>query len=218
MRLITNCTSLSLLVVCEVLSSQAWFCVSGSSGEFLPCGPLSTWRSLLCQGCADVYIGIFFMLCCIILYYVSYNGIMLLAQGILLLLSTSSCSRCSHLLQDGDTNSVLDLFLLCSTVIFCFFIGTMEILLLKALLDSITKFGHVSSSSNVKPALVQKYCQIIDQILEHFKSVCDEIAASEISLDEQLVKGLGELDALANEARELVMSWYPMMSKIYFVS
>ncbi|XP_064948280.1 U-box domain-containing protein 4-like isoform X2 [Musa acuminata AAA Group] len=95
--------------------------------------------------------------------------------------------------------------------------GTMEILLLKALLDSITKFGHVSSSSNVKPALVQKYCQIIDQILEHFKSVCDEIAASEISLDEQLVKGLGELDALANEARELVMSWYPMMSKIYFV-
>ncbi|URD75494.1 U-box domain-containing protein [Musa troglodytarum] len=83
--------------------------------------------------------------------------------------------------------------------------------------DSITKFGHVSSSSNVKPALVQKYCQIIDQILEHFKSVCDEIAASEISLDEQLVKGLEELDALVNEAREHVMSWYPLMSKIYFV-
>ncbi|URD75212.1 U-box domain-containing protein [Musa troglodytarum] len=86
--------------------------------------------------------------------------------------------------------------------------STMEILLLKALLDSITKFGHVSSSSNVKPALVQKYCQIIDQILEHFKSVCDEIAASEISLDEQLVKGLEELDALVNEAREHMVPHY----------
>ncbi|CAL9083488.1 unnamed protein product [Musa textilis] len=93
----------------------------------------------------------------------------------------------------------------------------MEILLMKVLLDSITQFSLVSSNNNVKPELVQRYCQKIDQILEQFEPVCNEIAASKITLDEQLVKVLKELDSAVNEARELVLSWFPMMSKIYFV-
>ncbi|XP_065011423.1 U-box domain-containing protein 4-like isoform X2 [Musa acuminata AAA Group] len=93
----------------------------------------------------------------------------------------------------------------------------MEIFLLKVLLDSIAQFSLVSSNNNVKPELVQRYCQKIDQIIEQFEPVCNEIAASKITLDEQLVKVLKELDSAVNEARELVLSWFPMTSKIYFV-
>ncbi|KAJ8485100.1 hypothetical protein OPV22_017585 [Ensete ventricosum] len=62
-----------------------------------------------------------------------------------------------------------------------------------------------------------RYCQKIDRILEQFEPVCNEIAASKITLDEQLVKVLKELDSAVNEARELVLNWFPVMSKIYFV-
>ncbi|RWW34037.1 hypothetical protein BHE74_00009725 [Ensete ventricosum] len=94
----------------------------------------------------------------------------------------------------------------------------MDIFLLEVLLDSIAQFSLVSSNNNVKPELVQRYCQKIDRILEQFEPVCNEIAASKITLDEQLVKVLKELDSAVNEARELVLNWFPVMSKIYFVS
>ncbi|WOL06377.1 U-box domain-containing protein 4 isoform X2 [Canna indica] len=93
----------------------------------------------------------------------------------------------------------------------------MEISLLKALLDSITQFSLVSSSDDVKPELVQRYCRKIDHILDHFKPVCDEIAASGLALDGQLVNLLEKLAGEVDEARELVLSWHPMMSKIFFV-
>ncbi|WOK99299.1 U-box domain-containing protein 4 isoform X2 [Canna indica] len=92
--------------------------------------------------------------------------------------------------------------------------GIME---MKELLDSTTKFHFLSSSNNVKADLVQRYYQTIDRILERFKPVCDEIAASEVSLGEQLVNMLEELDGAVNEAKELLVSWHPMMSKIHFV-
>ncbi|XP_074577894.1 U-box domain-containing protein 4-like [Curcuma longa] len=89
--------------------------------------------------------------------------------------------------------------------------------LLGELLESIKKFHLLSASKNVKHDMVQRYCRTIDQILEHFKQLCYEIAASEISLDEQLVNMLKELDVAVNEAGEFLESWHSMMSRIYFV-
>ncbi|XP_074565831.1 U-box domain-containing protein 4-like isoform X2 [Curcuma longa] len=88
---------------------------------------------------------------------------------------------------------------------------------LKALLHSVTEFGLVSSGGHVQLELVQRYCQKINHILENFKPVCNELVASEVSLDVQLVKALAELDAAIDEARGLVLSWHLMTSKIYFV-
>ncbi|KAG6502120.1 hypothetical protein ZIOFF_042009 [Zingiber officinale] len=96
-------------------------------------------------------------------------------------------------------------------------VDTMEPPLSEALLYSVTEFGFVSSSSNVQLELLQRYCQKINHILENFKPVCDEIVASGISLDVKLVKVLDELEAAINKARELILSWHPLMSKIYFV-
>lgn len=97
-------------------------------------------------------------------------------------------------------------------------LGTMRTSLLGELLESIKKFHLLSASKNVKHDMVQRYCRTIDQILEHFKQLCFEIAASEISLDEQLVNMLKELDVAVNEAGEFLESWHSMMSRIYFVS
>ncbi|XP_042427214.1 U-box domain-containing protein 4-like isoform X1 [Zingiber officinale] len=96
-------------------------------------------------------------------------------------------------------------------------LGTMRTSLLGELLESIKKFHLLSASKNAKHDMVQRYCRTIDQILEHFKQLCYEIAASEISLDEQLVNMLKELDVAVNEAGKFLESWHSMMSRIYFV-
>lgn len=99
----------------------------------------------------------------------------------------------------------------------CFCVGTMGILLLKELIDSITELHQISCRKDVKPDLVQRHCKTIDQVLEHLKPVCDEVAASDIALDQQLVSVFEELAAVANDARDLV-TWHSIMSRIYSVS
>ncbi|XP_008808379.1 U-box domain-containing protein 4-like isoform X2 [Phoenix dactylifera] len=93
----------------------------------------------------------------------------------------------------------------------------MEISLLKTLLSSIARFDLLSSSNSIKSELVQRYFQKIDEILECLKPVLDQAVASEISSDGNLIKLLEELDGVVNEARELIGSWHPTMSKVYFV-
>ncbi|KAF8413500.1 hypothetical protein HHK36_001490 [Tetracentron sinense] len=93
----------------------------------------------------------------------------------------------------------------------------MEISLLKALLNNISLFGHLSSCDNINSELVQKYYQKIDEILKLLKQILDVIVDSGIASDELLDKKFEELDRLVDGARELVESWHPMTSKVYFV-
>lgn len=94
----------------------------------------------------------------------------------------------------------------------------MEISFLKALLNSISQFGLLSSFANVKSEPVKKYHQNIDEALKLLMPLLDEVIDSAIASDEQLNNLCKELDAAVNDTRELVEGWHQMMSKVYFVS
>ncbi|KAH7658508.1 Zinc finger RING/FYVE/PHD-type protein [Dioscorea alata] len=91
----------------------------------------------------------------------------------------------------------------------------MEILFLKTLLNSISRFDLLSSSNNMKVEMVRRYYQNIDKMLKLLKPVLEGVVEGD--LNEQRSKVLEELDAFVNEARELIESWHHMTSKIYFV-
>ncbi|XXG68557.1 hypothetical protein AAC387_Pa06g1615 [Persea americana] len=95
--------------------------------------------------------------------------------------------------------------------------GVMEISFLKALLNSISQFGLLSSFANVKSEPVKKYHQNIDEALKLLMPLLDEVIDSAIASDEQLNNLCKELDAAVNDTRELVEGWHQMMSKVYFV-
>ncbi|XP_010243920.1 PREDICTED: U-box domain-containing protein 4 [Nelumbo nucifera] len=92
----------------------------------------------------------------------------------------------------------------------------MEISYLKALLNNISRLGHLSSN-NVDSEPVKKYYQKLDEILKLLRSILDGIVDSDKASDEILNKTFEELDGFVDEARELIESWHPMMSKVYFV-
>lgn len=94
----------------------------------------------------------------------------------------------------------------------------MEISLLKALLNCISRFNHLASSNNTKAESVHKYYQKIDEILKLLKPILDVLVDSQTISNEQLNKVCEELVALVNEARESVECWGPTTSKFYFVS
>jgi len=93
----------------------------------------------------------------------------------------------------------------------------MEVSLPKTVLNSLSRFGSLSSSNTVKVELVQRYYLKIEEILEPLRLVFEEVIVSQLSSDEKLNKVLKDLDAAINEARELIESWHQMTSKIYFV-
>lgn len=95
--------------------------------------------------------------------------------------------------------------------------GAMAATTLETLLNNISHFGHLSSSNKINSELVQRYFRRIDEIFIIVKPIFDVVVGSEIALDAQLNKVLGELDANISEASELIESWHQMMSKIYFV-
>ncbi|PIA37808.1 hypothetical protein AQUCO_03000383v1 [Aquilegia coerulea] len=93
----------------------------------------------------------------------------------------------------------------------------MEISLLKALLNTISRLNHLASCNNIKAEPVQKYYQKIDEILKLLRPILDVLVDSQIASNEEVNKIFEELDGLVNEFRELVESWHPTASKFYFV-
>lgn len=96
--------------------------------------------------------------------------------------------------------------------------GVMEISFLKALINNISEFSRLSSSNNIKSEPIQSYHQKIDEALKLLRLILDEIVDSEISSDEGFNEALKELNAVVNEARDLIEGWQQMTSKLYFVS
>eukprot|EP00268_Persea_americana_P045576 TRINITY_DN4650_c0_g5_i1.p1 TRINITY_DN4650_c0_g5~~TRINITY_DN4650_c0_g5_i1.p1 ORF type:complete len:847 (+),score=199.62 TRINITY_DN4650_c0_g5_i1:419-2959(+) len=93
----------------------------------------------------------------------------------------------------------------------------MEISFLKALINNISEFSRLSSSNNIKSEPIQSYHQKIDEALKLLRLILDEIVDSEISSDEGFNEALKELNAVVNEARDLIEGWQQMTSKLYFV-
>ncbi|KAE7999679.1 hypothetical protein FH972_004085 [Carpinus fangiana] len=93
----------------------------------------------------------------------------------------------------------------------------MEISLLKALLNNITSFFHLSSCDNINSEPVLKYYQKAEEILKLLKPILDVIVDSEIASDEVLIKAFEELSHSVEELRELFENWQSLSSKVYFV-
>ncbi|XP_062156685.1 U-box domain-containing protein 4 isoform X2 [Alnus glutinosa] len=96
-------------------------------------------------------------------------------------------------------------------------VGVMEISLLKALLNNISSFFHLSSCDNINSEPVLKYYQKAEEILKLLKPILDVIVDSEIASDEVLIKAFEELSHSVEELRELFENWQSLSSKLYFV-
>lgn len=96
--------------------------------------------------------------------------------------------------------------------------GVMEISLLKALLNNISSFFHLSSCDNINSEPVLKYYQKAEEILKLLKPILDVIVDSEIASDEVLIKAFEELSHSVEELREVFENWQSLSSKVYFVS
>jgi hypothetical protein len=86
-----------------------------------------------------------------------------------------------------------------------------------SIINSISNFRVLFSSSVVETELVKRYGRKIDEILDLLKMVIDGVL-TQITPDDKLLHVLEELDRTINEALKLVESWDWMMSKIYFVT
>lgn len=95
--------------------------------------------------------------------------------------------------------------------------GVMEISLLKALLNNISSFFHLSSCENINSEPVLKYYQRAEEILKLLKPILDVIVDSEIASDEVVIKAFEELSQSVEELRELFENCQPLSSKVYFV-
>ncbi|KAJ4975137.1 hypothetical protein NE237_000243 [Protea cynaroides] len=94
---------------------------------------------------------------------------------------------------------------------------SMEISLIKALLNSFSRFSQLSSCEKINSELVQKYYQKLDEIIKLLRPLLDAILDSEVASNEQLKNAFEKLDGFVDEARELVENWHSMTSKVYFV-
>ncbi|KAG0473274.1 hypothetical protein HPP92_015131 [Vanilla planifolia] len=88
---------------------------------------------------------------------------------------------------------------------------------IKILVNSITLFGLLSSSNCMKEAVIRRYHKSINEVLMLLKPALEETIILQIVLDEKLNDLLFDLDALVDEAGELLGSWDNMMSKVYFL-
>ncbi|KAJ7952792.1 RING-type E3 ubiquitin transferase [Quillaja saponaria] len=93
----------------------------------------------------------------------------------------------------------------------------MEISVLKALLNNISSYLHLSSSDNINSEPILKYYQKAEEILKLLKPILDAIVDSIIASDEVLSRSFEELGQSVDELRELIETWHPLSSKVYFV-
>ncbi|KAK0603723.1 hypothetical protein LWI29_007919 [Acer saccharum] len=93
----------------------------------------------------------------------------------------------------------------------------MEISILKALLNNISSFLHLSSYDNINLDPVQKYYQRTEELLKLLKPILDAIIDSKVASDEVLNKEFEDFGQSVDELRELFGNWQPLLSKAYFV-
>lgn len=93
----------------------------------------------------------------------------------------------------------------------------MEISLLKALLNNISSFFHISSLENISSLLVLKYYWKAEDILKLLKPILYGIVDSEIVSDELFQKAFAGFGHSIDQLRELFETWQLLSSKVYFV-
>ncbi|XP_062101869.1 U-box domain-containing protein 4 [Humulus lupulus] len=93
----------------------------------------------------------------------------------------------------------------------------MEISLLKALLNNISSFFHLSSRDNIHSEPILKYHQRAEEILKLLKTILDAIIDSEVTSNEILKKSFEDLNCLVDDLREQFENWQSLSSKVYFV-
>lgn len=96
--------------------------------------------------------------------------------------------------------------------------GVMEISLLKALLNNISSFFHLSSCENINSEPVLKYYQRAEEILKLLKTILDAIIDAEAASNEVLKKSFEELGCFIDDLREQFVNSHPLSSIVYFVS
>ncbi|XP_019240356.1 PREDICTED: U-box domain-containing protein 4-like isoform X2 [Nicotiana attenuata] len=97
------------------------------------------------------------------------------------------------------------------------YVGTMEMSLLKVLLNNISQFFHLSSSESISDVLVQRYYCKNEDLLNILKPILEAIVDVEAASSELLQKAFARLAQFIDELRELYETWQLLGSKVYFV-
>lgn len=96
--------------------------------------------------------------------------------------------------------------------------GKMDVVPIRCLINSISRFVHLVSCQTIKVTALQMDYKSMAVVLKLLKSVLDEVVESKIPSDVILYKECENLDMAVNEAREFVENWSPKISKICSVS
>ncbi|KAJ0963732.1 hypothetical protein J5N97_028854 [Dioscorea zingiberensis] len=91
--------------------------------------------------------------------------------------------------------------------------GALDGEILGGLVNSVSRFIHFAACQNLKSAGMKDFRNMVG-ILKLLKVVLDEAFNSEILMDEQLTNAVEKLDAVVNEAREILERRPQRMSKI----
>ncbi|KAI4324839.1 hypothetical protein MLD38_030291 [Melastoma candidum] len=93
----------------------------------------------------------------------------------------------------------------------------MKISALKALLNDISLYFHLSSSDAICIEPAPMYYKKVEEILRLLKPILDAIAGSGLDSDGMLNKDFEEINQSVEELRLIFESWQPLLSKIYFI-
>ncbi|XP_076889570.1 U-box domain-containing protein 4-like [Bidens hawaiensis] len=93
----------------------------------------------------------------------------------------------------------------------------MELSLLKALIENITSFLHLSCEDNKCCEVVEKYYIMSEQVLKLIKPVLESIVHADVASDEPLQKEFAGMSQSVDELKEFLEDSDPLMSKVYFV-
>lgn len=96
-------------------------------------------------------------------------------------------------------------------------LGAMDREIIGGLINSVSRYIHLAACQNMKSATMKGFGNMVG-ILKLLKVVLDEVLNSEMLIDEQLIEAAEKLDAMVNEAREIMERRPQRMSKICSVS
>ncbi|CAM8931860.1 unnamed protein product [Rhodiola kirilowii] len=93
----------------------------------------------------------------------------------------------------------------------------MEISLTQELLNKIIAVSSLASSAELDFEPASQYACKIDDILKSLVPVLEAFVESDVASDKQFIESLEDLDQLINQLHQLLETWHPLQSKIYFV-